>query len=392
MEFSERYHLIKNSYDPLKSLNSIPGTGIHIHYLPFVSMKDNDSNDNRMLMSFRDHIPSTQEDKLIKENYSFSYPVFTPPGHAQNKGVIILLHGLNERKWDKYLTWAHYLTEKTGKSVILFPISFHQNRGPVDWADPRTMREKAEIRKSRLHNKNGLSTLFNYALSERLSESPERFFLSGLQTANDLVNLLKDIREGRHPLFAKETNPDIFAYSIGGLLAQVLYISNPHELFTHSKLFLFCAGSLFSEMNGISKVILDTNAHQRIQYYYQNEFEEKIKTSGLFADFFNQQKIGMAFRSMIAPERFRKLREKVFTHSKDKIYAISLLKDQVIPPDKISQTLMGSKTRLPENMEVFDFNYAYSHEMPFPVKNTELSSLLNQAFEKIFRKAAVFLS
>lgn len=75
-------------------------------------------------------------DDRIQENKSFSYAIFTPSGRKKNNEAIILLHGLNERTWEKYLTWAEYLTHTTGKPVILFPIAFHMNRTPGLWAIP----------------------------------------------------------------------------------------------------------------------------------------------------------------------------------------------------------------------------------------------------------------
>jgi hypothetical protein len=39
--------------------------------------------------------------------------------------AIILLHGLNERKWDKYFTWAHFLLQKKPlKPSFYFPFRF----------------------------------------------------------------------------------------------------------------------------------------------------------------------------------------------------------------------------------------------------------------------------
>ena len=49
---------------------------------------------------------SNKNDTLIPENRSFSYPVFTP-GNTKSDKVILLLHGLNERSWVKYLVWAY---------------------------------------------------------------------------------------------------------------------------------------------------------------------------------------------------------------------------------------------------------------------------------------------
>lgn len=53
------------------------------------------------------------------------------PATETPRGVILLLHGLNEKRWDKYLPWALRLVRGTGKAVMLFPISFHMNRTPA---------------------------------------------------------------------------------------------------------------------------------------------------------------------------------------------------------------------------------------------------------------------
>ena len=63
-------------------------------------------------------------DDRIQENKSFSYAIFTPSGRKKNNEAIILLHGLNERTWEKYLTWAEYLTHTTGKAGHPVPDRF----------------------------------------------------------------------------------------------------------------------------------------------------------------------------------------------------------------------------------------------------------------------------
>ena len=389
MHFSERQETLLKAFDPSVNINKIEDSGLTIHFLPFQSGENNGTLESSYLPLIRQSIPGAGSDEEIGQNKHFVYPVFMPRERKGNR-VIIMLHGLNERKWDKYLAWAHYLAEETGKPVILFPTSFHINRSLPDWLDPHHLNARVIFRRQDLGLDPHLSTFVNLALSERLTETPERFFLSGLQTATDLQLLLSQLMAGTHPLFPKGTGSDFFAYSIGGLLAQVMLISNPGGLLTGSKVFLFCAGSLFSQMNGISRVIIDPAANERIQNYYKNELEEKIKTSGVFAGFFNDSQIGMAFRSMIAPDRFRKIREKVFRKQARQIFAVALKNDRVIPPSNIMSTLSG-RNRIPENMEVYDFNYPYSHEMPFPLKMTHIRDLVDEAFEKIFRKAAVFL-
>ncbi|NBB90561.1 MAG: hypothetical protein GVY23_05055, partial [Spirochaetes bacterium] len=88
-------------------------------------------------------------DRDVPENLRFRYPVFVPRraqssaagegARAPSGGAIILLHGLNEKSWLKYLPWALELAEKTGRPVILFPIAFHMNRAPGAWSNPREM-------------------------------------------------------------------------------------------------------------------------------------------------------------------------------------------------------------------------------------------------------------
>ena len=71
-----------------------------------------------------DDICSTT-DRFIRENTDFKYTVFAPKSNEKFSNAILLLHGLNERSWEKYLPWAEYLCKETGKPVILFPIAFH---------------------------------------------------------------------------------------------------------------------------------------------------------------------------------------------------------------------------------------------------------------------------
>jgi hypothetical protein len=389
MEFTERYHWLKEHFDPSKENSFFPGTNVGIRFLNFES--GNVSKDEHLLPELRKVMSPGTEDEQIEENKHFSYPVFYPLNRPVNDHAILLLHGLNERRWDKYLTWAHYLVEKTGKSVIIFPISFHISRSYPLWFDVRLLNSKAEERKAKIAGVQ-LSTYANLTLSERLSEHPERFLLAGFQTANDIVKLATSMRKGEHPMFSKDSNTDLFAYSIGGLLAQVLMIANPSGLFSRSKLFLFCAGSTFSYMNGVSKVIMDSVANDNLHYYYQYELEKKLTQPGILSEFFHDNRLAIAFRAMIAPHVLKRIREKVFTRLHKQIYAISFRDDQIIPAIAVSETLMGSNNKLPDNMEVLHYDYPYTHEMPFPVKCPDLQALVDEAFERVFSKAALFLA
>ncbi len=84
----------------------------------------------------------------------------------KTNGAIILLHGLNEKDWNKYLPWAYKLMKLTGKQVVLFPIAFHMNRSPAKWIDPRFLRTANKERKQ-IFPKVANSSFANIALSAR---------------------------------------------------------------------------------------------------------------------------------------------------------------------------------------------------------------------------------
>jgi pimeloyl-ACP methyl ester carboxylesterase len=390
MQFTESYTFLKSLFNPALELNKIPGSNTEIRFCLFESPAEINP-ETEILQELRRKLKGGQTDQAILENHKFYYPVFCPSDRKKNDKAILMLHGLNERKWDKYLVWAFYLAEQTGKSVILFPTSFHLNRGPEAWLNVRQLTKMVEERMLKFSNLQE-TTFANLTLSNRLTESPERFFLSGLQTANDITSLLKHIKRGEHQYFEADTRADVFAYSIGGLLAQVLMMENPDGLLTDSKLFLFCAGSVFEHMNGISRCIMDSAANTRLHSYYETEFENEIKRNRILRDFFNESKIGLAFRSMIALNRYRNSRESVFREISEKIYAIALKDDTVIPADKIYENLLGSTRNDKLKVDILHFDYPYLHEMPFPTKLAGIEEKVNEAFRVIFGKAAAFLA
>jgi hypothetical protein len=390
MQFTEYYTFLKGIFNTSTEVIKIPGSKAEIRFCLFESPAEI-TPESEILHEIRKTLKGGKQDQMIMENHKFFYPVFCPSGNNKNSKAILMLHGLNERKWDKYLTWAQYLTEHTQKAVILFPTSFHINRSPSEWLDPRHLSVLVENRIRHFSNIKE-ATYANLTLSERLTESPERFFLSGLQTANDIICLLRTIKNGNHPCFEQGTPVDLFAYSIGGLLAQVVKMANPDNLLEQSKLFLFCAGSVFENMNGVSRVILDSAANDRLHHYYEFELEDEIRKPGILRDFFHESRMAMAFRSMISINRYKKTREKIFQEINQQIYAIALKDDKVIPAAKIFDTLLGQKNTATPTVEVLHFDYPYMHEMPFPIKIEAIQQKVNEAFQMIFGKAAAFLA
>jgi len=365
-------------------------SGATIHMLPFTSRFGNSSgigNDNRTAI---DDFYNINDEDII-ENKEFRYPVFVPGTGKKYKRAILLLHGLNERSWLKYLPWGYYLAIKTGVPVILFPIAFHMNRSPQMWSNPRAVMPLL-IRRNHSVARASMTTIANVALSERLSEDPLRFMLSGWQSAEDVICLLEQTKSGKHPFLEKNADIDLFTYSIGSFLGQILMLANPANLLQQSRMFLFCGGSLFSQMNGVSRLIMDETAFRKIYHFYMCDLQTQIRQRHPFFVHLQQTSLGNAFISMIRESNRRTFREHTIAKLHDKIQAICLKNDSVIPATGIIQTL-GIHGKPPFcNVEVFDPPFPYSHETPFPVANPGLSPLVDTAFAHVFEKASGFLN
>ncbi|MDL2282254.1 DUF6051 family protein [Parabacteroides sp. OttesenSCG-928-G06] len=325
----------------------------------------------------------TQTDDHILENKSFPYTVFAPCRKERHSEAIILLHGLNERNWNKYLAWAEFLVRETGKPVILFPIAFHMNRSPGFWSNPREILPWVHLRKQEVSDNDNL-TFANVALSSRLSRHPLRFYASGRESAFNLCQLTQEIKNGEHPLFQEGAGVNIFAYSIGALLSQVVLLANPNDLFRDTRLFMFCGGSLFSEMNGNARDIMDKEAYERLTNYYMQEF---LNHDNL-PDCFSEDALEKAFKAMIRPDFLQEERESFFQQACNRIRAVSLRNDSVIPTTGIRKALGKATHKI---LEELDFPFSYSHQVPFPPQKEKERKLVNDAFLTVFRKAASFL-
>jgi hypothetical protein len=375
MDYTKTYNDLKSIFTNDSREISIPGSEIKICNIGFGSEMSQSEFSNKA-------------DSLIPENKYFSYPVFIP-ANIKSEKVILLLHGLNERSWFKYLVWAFYLAQYTDSYVILFPISFHINRCPSSWKDPRAMVNFMKSRNSSL-GKIDMSSFANIALSNRLTEDPMRFFNSGYQTTVDICRLISGIRNGEHEIIPQTGNINIFAYSIGAFLAEIIMMGNPENLFTDSKLFIFCGGSVFSNMQGSSKLIMDSVAFRRVYNFYLNDFEGTLKGKSPLNEFFCSSQVGMAFRAMIDLGRLKTFRENILKNLKGQIHSISLLKDTVIPSKGVISTLKNSQKD--NSVDIWDFTYDYTHENPFPLFNSSLSLKVDYWFEKVFAEAAMFLA
>ena len=368
MNYLQRHNEL-NAQFKLGTDTRIKDTECCIRFFPFHSGQEENTN-------------IISEDNTIQENFSFQYPVFVPKKTTRCNAAILLLHGLNERNWNKYLTWAEYLCNRTGKAVILFPIAYHINRSPMWWCNPRATKELIDTR-NRQNGADRSLCFANVAFSERISENPYRFYSSGRQSFFDVVQLIETVKQGKHPLFTENAQIDFFSYSIGAFLSQITFMTNPKNLLSDSKLFMFCGGSIFSAMVGISRCIMDKKAFEILFNYYVSDFEKKEISA-------SSDKLFNVFCSMISPNRNKEMRTSFFKQLGDRIAGISLKTDKVIPYTGIKEAL-GSITA-EKRIKLTDFDFPYTHENPFPVTGNVNHNAVSHSFQTVFAEAAEFLA
>jgi pimeloyl-ACP methyl ester carboxylesterase len=328
-------------------------------------------------------------DSHFFENNHFTYSTFVPRKQKRYSEAIVLLHGLNERHWDKYLPWAYYLAFETQRPVILFPIAFHMNRGPVKWNNAKELAPLIVNRKQKFNTE--ALTFANIALSTRLTEDPLRFLKSGQQTAEDLILLLKQMEQGLLPIFEKGTRPDVFAYSIGAFVSQIIFLAHNQGILNNSKLFLFCGGAFFNQMNGVSKLIMDNVAFNSIYKYYTSGIYDVLGENKLLSSLLTEFPLGKAFYAMLKDDNNKDWRENTIKSFARQIQAVTLKKDSVIPATGTDNVLKFTDNAW-DNNEIMDFPFDYSHEVPFPVSGKNNSQLVDLYFNKVFSKASEFLA
>lgn len=390
MDYFDQYTYLKNVFNIRNEKIVLEDSNSTIINYPFHSSASNQVADFPYKGDFDfselgDEYIFNMEDIDIEENKNFNYIIVKSSSTKRAKDVIFLFHGLNERLWQKYLPWALTLHRLTGKAVVLFPIAFHMNRAPSAWSNPRGMKQVSNYRVNNFSDiKN--STFANAALSTRLHQNPSRFFTSGFQTFSDVTSLVKEIREGKHNFIYDDASINFFGYSIGALLAEVLIMANPQNYFDKSKLFIFCGGPTFDIMFPVAKAILDSEAYNSTSKFFK-----------LFDDYLNNGKIDRNslpeikyFKSLLSQYGLRNVREERLLELKNNIFAVSLIKDKVVPPDSVINTLNGAQKKIPIRTMITDFPYDYSHEAPFPT-DKKLREIVGVNFNNIFDLAASYL-
>lgn len=407
MTLLNRFQLLKDSVELTKDRIQLPG-GVTVTHLEFHS-RHGYLLPGRPAYSCEvhgplDHAPDTfandigvvsdildRHDADVKENQSFRYPVFHPAGQGKAHRAILLFHGFNEKYWSKYLPWAHFLTAETGSTVVLFPISFHMNRAPQEWSDRRLMHRVSALRKEQFP-KVIATTLSNVAISTRLQSRPQRFIWSGLQSYNDVLQLLAQVDGDLHPLIAPGAVADVLAYSIGCLLGQILVMTDAGGRFADSRLAMFCGGPVFNRVSPVSKFILDSEANVSLYSYLVEHLESHLRTDARLAHYLGgAHPEGVMFRSMMNYRLLREEREGRFRSMAGRMLAVALEQDMVMPPYEVMNALMGSKRDIPARVETLDFPYPYRHEDPFPVM-ASLEGPVSREFQRVMGIFADFLA
>ena len=233
------------------------------------------------------------------------------------------------------------------------------------------------------------SSLLNAAISTRLQRNPQRFIWSGLQTYYDVVEFLGSCQRGEHPLFESAVRVDIMSYSIGCFLSEVLLLANPSGYFSDSRVFMFCGGPVFNRISAVSKFILDSEANVRLYSFLVEHLESHIRHDPKLSQYLNTES-GIAFRSMLNYKRMGDFRESKLRTMSDRISAIALARDEIIPNYEVENTLKGRNRDIPVVVETVDFPYPYRHEDPFPAHEAIVAEV-DEQFLRVFEKICGFL-
>jgi hypothetical protein len=329
-----------------------------------------------------------EPDLAVNENRTFRYHLLLP-GDSPAKKLIILIHGFNERNWSKYLPWAAQLVKRTGQGVLMFPLAFHMNRAPKLWNNARAMR-KVSNERQQLYPEVLQSTLSNAAISVRLHANPARFFWSGLVSYYDILDMVRLIRNGGQPGVDPGASINFFTYSIGSLLGEIVLFTNEDGLFDDSKMVCFCGGPVFNRLSPVTKFILDSEADVQLYSFLVEHLDSHRKTIPPL-DRHLMSPVGRNFRCLLNYRLDRIYREDRFRTLADRLYALALAQDEVVPPYEIIGTFQGSQRDIDIAVEVMDLPYPYRHEDPFPDAGPG-KAVADIWLNHIFKLAADFLA
>jgi pimeloyl-ACP methyl ester carboxylesterase len=305
----------------------------------------------------------------VQENIRFRYPLLRestrPGGLRRGDRVIVLLHGLNERSFAKYLPWAHRLRQRTGTPVVLFPLAFHMNRVLPGWA---AQQKGIYLRRSAIADNDGAHR-FNATISERLDNHPERFFWGAVQSYLDLLDFAREIRSGRHPHFSRDARVDFLGYSAGGYLSLILLLDDPEGLFTTSRAVIFGSSVPTRDLNLLSPLIVDSTAETALTKMYVRHIDSL--PGARMQHRFQYHGEGKWVRALSGLKADTSLTEQRLRQIGGRILGIANTNDNVAPVGAMLNSLQG--LRRDTGIRVVEFDLGL-HESPFVCEDYGKSS------------------
>lgn len=301
----------------------------------------------------------------VPENLRFRYPLLRgrpAKGAARCRHLVILLHGLNERSFTKYVPWAYQLWRATGAAVALFPLAFHVNRVAPDWG----RQVAAHFRRRRQVAGNENVHAFNAVISERLDARPERFFWGGLQSYRDVQDLVRQVRSGSHPQVDPAARIDLVGYSAGGYLALVLLLADEGGIFAESRGVIFESGAALRSANLSSRLIVDLSAELALMKLYVRHTAKFA--NGRLAHWLGEHEVGRWFRALCGAEPERRRLEARLSELAPRLLGLSNLNDEVIPAGAMLDTLQGLHRDTGVRVEELTLGV---HEHPFACPDYE---------------------
>ncbi|KAB1231795.1 DUF6051 family protein [Chryseobacterium viscerum] len=405
MEYYELYEVLKSHFDSGKAMIEIKELNVCIESISFESkasellygpehqrcgQHNKQLEINEKEHHSHDHPAVDINDFDIECNKKFEYYILKRADVETAKGCIFFFHGLNEKKWDKYLPWAYELAQKTHKAIILFPIAFHMDRAEPIWSNRHHMMEVVSFRKKKFPE-NTNDSYVNAAISSRLEAHPQRIFWSGLQTYSDITEVVKDIKNNKIGSISPDADLDLFGYSIGSFLSMIIKMADPNHYFTQSKVFCFCGGMTIDRMFPISKYIMDTQATIKMQSVFTELLSSDFKSDTRLKHYQNEGLHPQEswFKKMLRYNYFQKEREERMSEIQSQIKAYVLEKDSVAPPMEALNTLQGGYRNINVDVEIKDFPYEYSHMVPFPLAHKHKKEV-TEAFHQFIKSASDF--
>lgn len=167
-------------------------------------------------------------------------------------------------------------------------------------------------------------------------------------------------------------------------------LTNHKGYFSKSRHATFCGGPVFNRLSPVSKFILDSEANVALYSFVVEHLESHIKRDRILREFFRNTEVGANFARMLNYNTDTQVREDMFRAISDRIYAIALKEDKIIPCYEVMNTLQGSRRDIDIKVDVLDYPYKYIHEDPFPSLE-KIEDQVDEQFKYTFDKISNFL-